>query len=295
MKKFTIVVTVLIAITIKTNAQIPNSGFEDWTTVGNCMKPDGWYTTNDFSDTTGTYFGVTRSTDNYPPTVGSYSIRIQNNPLLMPDFSGIGFAFPGNDMSAADNPAFSIVGHPTSLNGYYKFLPENGDTMRIYIQLYNNGVSVFSVKLEDSITVPDWQPFTISFPVYTNADSARIVLFAMDSDHGSLVPSGNSVLYVDNMSFDSLITTSVSEFDRVKTSFRFYPNPASDIVTLNIDNVNNADLTLNIYNVIGKLVRYETLRQNQRQINIGYLSNGIYMVEIKSKEWSENQKLIIQR
>ena len=293
MKRFTIVVTVLIAITIKTNAQIPNSGFEDWTTVGNCMKPNGWYTTNDFSDTTGSYFGITRSADHYPTSVGNYSIRIQNKPSLLPDFAGLGVAMPGEDMSAGDNPSFPIVGHPTSLNGYYKFLPENGDTMRIYIQLYNNGVSVFSVRLEDSVTVSDWQPFTINFPVYTNADSARIFLASFNAD--AFNAHGNSVLYVDNLSFDTLIATSVSELDRVKTSYRLYPNPASDIVTLNIDNTNNADLILNIYNVIGKLVSSETLRQNQRQINIGYLSNGIYMVVIKSKEWSENQKLIIQR
>lgn len=74
-----------------------------------------------------------------------------------------------------------------------------------------------------------------------------------------------------------------------------YPNPASDVVTLNIDNVNNADLTLNFYNEIGTLVKSEILKQNNRQINIGDLSNGIYMVEIKSKEWTKKQKLIIQR
>lgn len=75
----------------------------------------------------------------------------------------------------------------------------------------------------------------------------------------------------------------------------FYPNPASEIVTLNFENINNADFTLNIYNVIGKLISSETLRYNHQQINIGDLSNGIYIVEIKSKEWSGKQKLIIKR
>ncbi|PIY05959.1 MAG: hypothetical protein COZ21_03585, partial [Bacteroidetes bacterium CG_4_10_14_3_um_filter_31_20] len=58
---------------------------------------------------------------------------------------------------------------------------------------------------------------------------------------------------------------------------------------------NNADLTLNIYNVMGALIKSETLKQNQQQINTKDLSNGIYLVEIKSKEWSGKQKLIIQR
>ena len=72
-----------------------------------------------------------------------------------------------------------------------------------------------------------------------------------------------------------------------------YPNPASDIVTLNLNNTNNVDLTLNIYNIIGELVRSELVQQNQQKINISDFSNGIYMIEIKSKEWAEKQKLII--
>ncbi|MEO8733500.1 MAG: hypothetical protein ABI373_04125, partial [Flavobacteriales bacterium] len=28
-------------------AQIPNSGFENWTTVGDHLNPDGWLSTND--------------------------------------------------------------------------------------------------------------------------------------------------------------------------------------------------------------------------------------------------------
>jgi hypothetical protein len=74
-----------------------------------------------------------------------------------------------------------------------------------------------------------------------------------------------------------------------------YPNPASDVVTLNIDPRNNAVLTLNLYNVIGELISSETLKQNQKQINVRDLSNGIYVVDIKSKEWSKKLKLIIQR
>jgi len=88
-------------------------------------------------------------------------------------------------------------------------------------------------------------------------------------------------------------TTGIAEV--TKENFSVYPNPANDVLTLNFDNINNAGLTLNIYNTTGELVRSETLRQNQQQINIGEISNGMYMVEIKSKGWSEKHKLIIQR
>jgi hypothetical protein len=74
-----------------------------------------------------------------------------------------------------------------------------------------------------------------------------------------------------------------------------FPDLAIDIVTLKIDNSNYKDLEINIYDNTGEMVRSEILKQNQQQINIGDLGNGIYLVEIKSKEWTEKQKLIIQR
>lgn len=285
MKKITITLIVLIAVAITTNAQIPNSGFENWTTVGNCMKPTDWDNTNDFADTTGSYFGVTRSTDHYPASVGSYSIRLENKPSLLPSFAAAGFAGTG-----FDGPAFPIVGHPTSLHGYYKFLPQNNDTMRIFIAFYKNGSDIFSEKIEDTVTVSAWTSFTIPFPSYTDADSARIFISSLDPD--AMNPQGNSVLYIDNLSFDTLIT-SVSEPIFKNILFNLYPNPASDIVTININNTNHENLTIDIYNITGVLVKSEILKQSQRQINIGYLSNGIYMLTIKSKSVTENQKLII--
>lgn len=74
-----------------------------------------------------------------------------------------------------------------------------------------------------------------------------------------------------------------------------FPNPASDIITINIDKVSNENMILNIYSGIGALVKSELLKQNQQQINISDLNNGIYMIEVKSKEWTGKHKLIIQR
>jgi len=41
---------------------------------------------------------------------------------------------------------------------------------------------------------------------------------------------------------------------------------------------------------MGSLVKTEMLKQNQQQINVGDLSNGIYMIEIKSKRTNRKTK-----
>jgi hypothetical protein len=78
------------------------------------------------------------------------------------------------------------------------------------------------------------------------------------------------------------------------SSFDLYPSPACDIVNLNIENENSEDLRVNIFNVTGTLVKSEIINQNQ-EFCVADLSEGIYMVEIKSKEWSKNKKMLIVR
>ena len=80
----------------------------------------------------------------------------------------------------------------------------------------------------------------------------------------------------------------------VNSLFSICPNPSSDVISLSI-NSKKEDFALNIYNLTGTLVKKEKVEQNQQQINISDLSNGIYVVEINSKERIGRQKLLIQR
>jgi hypothetical protein len=72
-------------------ADIPNPGFEDWTDMTTYMTPNGWATTNGIS---GSFFAATRDTDHYPADAGSYSVRLENNPAGLVDYSGLGIVMP---------------------------------------------------------------------------------------------------------------------------------------------------------------------------------------------------------
>lgn len=88
-------------------------------------------------------------------------------------------------------------------------------------------------------------------------------------------------------------STGIIENSPDNFSVLLFPNPTSDIITLDINS--NENLAYFIYDVLGTLVKSGITRQDQRQINIDDLSDGIFIVEIKFKEWSGKQKLIIQR
>jgi hypothetical protein len=290
MKKFTIIMTVLMSLAIATNAQIPNNGFENWTTLGSYEDPVEWATMN--AACAGPFYSCTKSTDHYPASVGNYSIRVENNTSLTQMTGGYGMAMT-KAFDYPFKPAFPIVGKPSSLCGYYKYNSLNSDSMFIRIVFFENSVMLGYNTFVTGTTTSTWASFSLPL-TYPSADSATLYFSAFYPSSQSADPKGNSVLQVDNLSFDTLIS-SVFEQIAENTLIQLYPNPASDIITLNIDNTNNADMTLNIYNAIGSLVKSEMLKQNQQHINIGDLSKGIYMLEIKSKEWTKKQKLIIER
>ncbi|HCT31262.1 MAG TPA: hypothetical protein DIW31_11160 [Bacteroidales bacterium] len=214
-KQLLFTLTIIVAITVRLSAQIPNGGFENWETVsgyfGSCENPTGWVSSNIYS--AGSFYAITKSTDHYPDSIGSYSIKIENNTTLsnstnpVQSYSGRGFVSTGMPPPI---PNFAISGHPTSVTGYYKYAPLNGDVILIYITLFKNGTAVSTGELESGNAVPNWAPFTITLSQYTTADSASILLAAYRSADLTILPLGNSVLYVDNIDFGAFITPSTN-------------------------------------------------------------------------------------
>ena len=296
MKIFTIFTATLLAVLLEAKAQIPNAGFEDWDVYPNYLEPGNYLTPNFYA--TGSFHPVTRSTDHFPPNIGNYSIRIENNTSLAPNnIDGFGIILQNKNAILNDGPGpyFLITGHPESLTGYFKYSPQNNDTMRIIVLLYKNGVAISGNSFISADTTADWTPFTVVFPNYVSADSCSILIAAYNADGHPPVyaPNGNSVLYIDNLNFDNLITSTHS-LPNKKTFFNLYPNPTSDFVSLRSSLTNDSEMTLNFYNIIGKLVRSERLKSNQEKINIENLNSGVYILEIKANDRSEKQRLIIQ-
>lgn len=143
--------------------------------------------------------------------------------------------------------------------------------------------------------VPINTPFVIFSPLENKAPIGGVGFGG-----GQYLAIGTKInsIFTDGDVYGRFIPSSSTGIDDIKLKnefFNLFPNPASNRVNLSVNKPYDADITMNIYNVIGKLIRTEILIQNQQQINIEDLSNGIFMVEIKSKEWTENQKLLIQR
>ncbi len=74
---------------------------------------------------------------------------------------------------------------------------------------------------------------------------------------------------------------------------KIYPNPASDIIELNINEFENVELS--IFKITGELISSKKINATNQQIYVGNLTGGTYLIEVKTPKWIEKQKLIIKR
>ena len=111
-----------------------------------------------------------------------------------------------------------------------------------------------------------------------------------DTQLGIAVGNGGTILRTTTNG----VITSVDE-NLFHNKITLYPNPANDFITLNIGISTNDDLEINIYNILGDKVRSEMAKENYQNIYIGDLNSGIYLVSVKSKSLTVNQRLIIRR
>ncbi len=86
------------------------------------------------------------------------------------------------------------------------------------------------------------------------------------------------------------LITSTNEI--VNNTIKIYPNPATDIININIQNQIN--FKASIYDLNGKLIK-EAINENQIQINT--MPAGIYLLEIKDLQTGQRvvEKIVIVR
>lgn len=83
----------------------------------------------------------------------------------------------------------------------------------------------------------------------------------------------------------------------IESKFSVYPNPANDILTIEIDNTKEGNFSFQIFDILGKQVFYNSINLiEEREIDVSPFSNGLYYYRIllDNNVIYEN-KLIIQK
>ena len=71
-----------------------------------------------------------------------------------------------------------------------------------------------------------------------------------------------------------------------------YPNPVTDVLFIEIDNLPESDIILSIFNMQGRLISSVELKQEKNRIDVSGLKSGIYMLRIKSGNAFKSVRII---
>lgn len=77
-------------------------------------------------------------------------------------------------------------------------------------------------------------------------------------------------------------TLSVPDFATRLSAINLYPNPASSTLNVEIPSQFKEDLTIEVYNVLGKKILSKTISQLKTSLSISNWNDGVYLIKITS-------------
>lgn len=102
--------------------------------------------------------------------------------------------------------------------------------------------------------------------------------------------------YIDDINLSS--ATGIAEIPLV-SNILIFPNPASDLVTVDFDLVDNKNVSVEMKDVLGRVVKTADTKplqagHHQMSMPLGDIAKGIYFISIKSNAQVLTQKLVIE-
>lgn len=283
MKKHILTIFISLLGLFVVKAQIPNSGFENWTKVLTVETPDGWSTLNSVTALSSLFTAEKAS----PGNPGSYYLKLTSKNIN-------GLVVPGIAVSGLMNPVtyqalsgFPCSVRPTALTGKWQHMIYGSSQGSIEIQFtrWDNAtktrVSIGNGKVTLSGMAMSWANFSV--PVnYTDAsipDSCIIILKASGA-----TPTDKDYLWVDNLSFAGV--SGIMNVAKELIQWNVYPNPATDQIQLHIQSGFTTTAHIEIIDITGKSHYQENADiksgENVFTLPTSDLPSGMYFISIST-------------
>lgn len=167
-----------------------------------------------------------------------------------------------------------------SINGVLEV--ENNDNNQV-VTLYGDD---FTTQNPDGFIEEEQIRFRLFRP-NTNEYFELSVEYEQNANNATGDFKANSFAVVSNTTLKSISTDITKKYD-----FSVLPNPAKQMIELNILGEDLNNLELNAIDIHGKVVFTQKV-VNQQKIDVGVLSPGLYQLILKSDKATMNSKLII--
>lgn len=275
-------------------AQIPNSGFENWTSMGAYENPDSWGTMNNTTALASIY----TATKGTPGSPGSSYLKLTSKTVGPGVVNGIAVSGVLDSTTMLPKSGFAYTTRSVNFTGKWQHMIYGSSQGGITVLLTQWNTSL---NKRDTIAIANqtlsgmamsWANFSIPFTYLSsnNPDSCIIFLRASGSN-----PTNNDYLWVDNLGFSG--TVGMEEMSSSITNFSIFPNPASSQINLMFELKDAQEVNLTIIDLTGKVVytkSYGIIHGiKSEMISCEGIAKGAYFIKLNSVNGTQTQKVIL--
>lgn len=268
-------------------AQVPNGGFENWSTVGTYLDPDGWITFNSLTSLAGASASCAQGS---PGAVGShYATVTTQNTVAFGVIQGILISGDGTTGTAG----FPYTSRPGAMTGQWQYGIQPSDTglVVVYLTKWNtatmttDSVGGGAVAVQGSLS--GWHPLNVPITYFTSVtpDTAYVAIISSSGD----TPVAGSFISVDGLDFG--VASGVVEVEQVP-SLRIYPSPATDVLNITaaspISDVEVLDLT-------GRSVVRKALGASGSTLDVADLPTGRYLLQVRMADGKRQVRSFVKQ
>ena len=209
------------------------------------------------------------------------------NPLLPPPPLGSPNSSQGNSSTANDNATTSLIVVPPTLPV----------TLVSFNAMVNNCVTTLNWKSGNELNFKNYE-------VQYSRDGVNFQTIAVVNGQGDNVsyskthsPAQGKAYYrlmsVDNDSRSAYSQVIALNISCSKGSVLVYPNPARDVLNVNITGADAKGTMATLFNVTGQTVLNKNLSNGSNQLDISRLARGVYQLRLINNSGTENIKVVI--
>ena len=296
MKKAILSIISVVALSASAMAQIPNAGFESFTTVGSYEVPNGWGTMN---NTTAT-FSVYTATKGTPGSPGASYLKLTSKTVSASVVNGIAVSGVLDSITMKPKSGFPCTLQPVSFTGKWQHMiyGTSQGSVKAVLTKWNVGLSKRDTVAIAAQTLAgmamSWANFSINFTYLSSVvpDSCIIELRASGS-----APTVNDYLWVDNLAFSGSVT-GIENHESFVTNMVVFPNPSSETINVNLNLKSSQKVSIELTDINGKLILTKdagTLTGESKQtLNVNNISKGTYLVRVITESGIEVRKIVIE-
>lgn len=265
-------------------AQIPNGGFEDWTTVSTYQEPNGWITFNGLATIGG---GDPTTEQGTPGAVGSYFAKVTTRNTAFGMIQGVLIT---GDVSTGST-GFAYASRPAAFTGQWQYgiQPQDTGMVAVYFSKWNT-----TTQHSDSIgagvalvlgSLSGWNAMNIPITYFSSAtpDTAYIGVFSSMNS-----PVEGSFIQLDDLGFGA---ASGIEETKAAAAIRVFPSPATTVLNVvsdkQIEEVDLLDMT-------GRIVLKHNASAKAATVDLDDLNTGRYLVQLRMEDGTRNVRSFVK-